>query len=339
MFIYVRLSERLREISLGEDQLECGSSGARTDTLAGRSITGLTKPCHCVDLGDKTGSEPGFLRLTLRTYQSYGLARCLTMHTNSPAASNIHRRRFFSFLIACLFSAPLAPSFQSEQTDAAVLPKVGVTTTRKAPKSPAYDCAGDIQHFSIEGNKLIEEAIDEAQTLLEKCESCWRMFGDDREYAINRLKRMRRDQAIIISAEVPVLFKLSSNGKRLKVYESQKLADDSAAATQDVADAQARSKSPDMVKPCIYINPKEFIVIKDKDAGRFALFNLAPKTQRALAILHELGHVTRVIADDDEKTKNGQDQSMASTDCIRRNCVESEVFECPGAPPRRSTQP
>lgn len=306
--------------------MECGSSGARTDTLAGRSITVLTKPCHCVDLRGKSRPQPPFLRLTLTNWRMYGLARCLTMQAHFSHIPNSYRRWLFSFLIACLFIASLAPSFQS-------------TTTRKKPKSPAYDCAGRIDHSSIEGNKLIDEAINEALRLLKKCDSCWRMFGDDPDYAINRLKKMKEDKAIIISSEAPVYdFHLSPDGKRLTVKTTQML-NDAAAATQDVADPKASAKSRDMVKPCMYINPNEFIVIDGKDAGRYALFNLPSATQRALAILHELGHVTRAIADDDDKTEKGRNLSVASTDCIRCNCIECEVFQCPGAPPRRHAKP
>lgn len=261
------------------------------------------------------------------------------MHTYFPYVPNSYCRWVFSFLIAFLFIASLAPSFQfSEQADLAVSSKADLTNTRKSSKSPAYDCAGNIDHSPIEGNKLIERAIDEALTLLETCQSCWRMFGDDPQYAVNRLKKMRRDKVIIISDEAPWYFTLSPDGKRLTVIKSQML-NDAAAATLDVADTNAKSRSRDMVMPCMYINPNEFIVIENKDAGRFALFNLNPATQRALAILHELGHVTRAIADDDDKTDTGKHQSMDSTDCIRRNCIECEVFECPGAPPRLRTRP
>lgn len=262
------------------------------------------------------------------------------MHTYSPPelclrgrrrhVSGIYRR-LFSFLLACLFIACLAPSFRSS-ADSPVSEQLGQTTTKK-PESPAYDCAGDIPYSHIEGHKLIEKAIDEALKLLGKCESCRRMFSDDPDFAINLLKRMRQDKAIIISEAAPVRFKLSGDGKRLKVYESQKLAD-SAAVTQDVADPKARSKSPIMVKPCIYINPKQFIATGET-AYKHPLFPLSAPVDGAVAILHELAHVARVIALDGPETEETRKKSGANTDCVRRNCDSCEFFECPGAPPRR----
>ncbi|HXQ72426.1 MAG TPA: hypothetical protein VN844_18160 [Pyrinomonadaceae bacterium] len=247
------------------------------------------------------------------------------MHTNSPDAPNIHRRRLFSFFVTCLFIASLAPSFQSSEQP------------RKPPVKSAYDCAGKIRYSPIEGHWRIEQAIDDALKLLEKCESCRRMFSSDPQYAIDLLKRMRQDKVIIVSEAAPVLFKLSRDGKRLKVYESQTLGE-AGAVTQDVADPKLKSPSGPMVYPCIYINPNEFIAT-DKPPVNSALYGLPPRTQRAVGILHELAHVARVIADDGQETEALRDISVASTNCVRRNCVTCEVFECPGAPKPPATRP
>lgn len=251
---------------------------------------------------------------------------------------DIYRRWLFAVFIACLFIACLAPSFRSsEQPDRAVPQKKDLTTTRKARKSPAYDCLGKIDSWSMEDHKLIEQALDDAQKLLETCQSCRQMFSDDPNYAINLLKRLRRDKVIVITKEAPVNdFKLSADGKRLTVKQTEQL-NDAGAGTQDVAGNGVKVPFKEMIKPCIYINLNGYIAT-GKPAENYALYRLPPHLQRALGILHELGHVAGAIADDGQ-TDALRNESVASTDCIRRNCVSCQVFECPGMPKRRSAPP
>lgn len=223
---------------------------------------------------------------------------------------------------------------RSSQTAQSVPRKSGKTTRNSGSASPKYDCAGNIPHRSIEGEQNVERAIDDALHLLETCEACRRMFSTNPTYAINLLKRLRRDKVIIISDSYPAVSRLSPDGKRLKVYESKKL-QSAAALTRGLV----KSKSRELVRPCIYINPTEFIVT-GKRAENYALYLLDPPVQRAVAMLHELAHVAGILPPDGEpdQPKDLKGRSVANTDCVRSNCVSCVFSACPALPPRSRTR-
>lgn len=223
-------------------------------------------------------------------------------------------------LVAALFSTFQLPVV-SKQSPHHVFAQKHKRNNRETSVSPKYDCSGGLPHSSIDGNLFVEEAIDEALDILTKCESCRRMFGTkDPDYAIKLLKRLRRDKVILISESAPTVFKLSPNGKRLKVYESEGLKD-AAAVSLDVG----KRRGKEMENPCVYINPKEFIATGGR-AENYALYRLNPITQRALAIIHELGHVAGILSQDGGQTEELRKKSVANTDCIRQNCISCKRF-------------
>jgi len=82
---------------------------------------------------------------------------------------------------------------------------------------------------------------------------------------------------------------------------------------------------------CIYVNSTNFIVT-GATAEDFALYGLAPRVQRAVAILHELAHAAGIIQDDSGENEDGT-KSVANTNCIRQNCISCKEFEsCPNVP-------
>ncbi|HSD45817.1 MAG TPA: hypothetical protein VLB87_04310 [Pyrinomonadaceae bacterium] len=235
-----------------------------------------------------------------------------------------------SLFIACLFIASLGPGIQVTSAD---LPNGDSrfaqrgNGTDKRNASPKYDCVGNLPSSPIAGNENVEQAIDDALELLNTCATCRRMFGKDPNYASKLLKKLRREGVIVISEFVPVRSRLSTDGKHLKVYASLQLKD--AAAVRDLVDSKSRA----MVKPCIYINPNEFIVT-GKRAENYAMYGLRPPLQRAVAILHELGHVTGALGEDGEDTAQMRKRSTANTSCVRENCVSCKIYPCPVFPKR-----
>lgn len=240
-----------------------------------------------------------------------------------------------SVLIACLFIASPGPDINLTTdvtaADSGFAQQGNGAARRNAP--PKYDCVGDLPYSSIAGHENVERAIDDALDLLKNCDKCRRMFSKkDPAYAIKLLKRLRRDGVIVISERVPVRSRLSRNGKRLTVYESAKL--DDAAAVMDLVSSKSRA----MVKPCIYINPKGFIVTGER-AENYALYPLRRPVQRAVAILHELGHVAGVLGEDGEDTDESRKRSVANTNCVRENCVSCKLYPCPVFPKRPRPSP
>jgi hypothetical protein len=156
------------------------------------------------------------------------------------------------------------------------------------------------------------------------------MFHDeDPTYAIKLLKRLRRDKVIIISDVAPSGLKLSPDRKKPK-REAESL-EGAAAATVDLAG----SRPGEMVRPCIYIHPKGFLATGQR-ATDAALYRLKPHLQRAVAILHELGHVAGILQEDDLKRDKLAEKSKANTNCVRLNCISCiESNPCPGIVKRR----
>jgi hypothetical protein len=152
------------------------------------------------------------------------------------------------------------------------------------------------------------------------------MFDSKNEdYAIDLLARMKRDNAIIVSAALPARFRLSKDKKKLTIIHSEKL-NTTPAVTIDLAG----NRSGEMLLPCIYVNIDGFVA-KERQADNYALYPLDRKIQRAVGLLHELAHAAGVIQFDGQVSENGNyDESAANTDCVRRNCILCSTFEvCP----------
>ena len=249
------------------------------------------------------------------------------------------RPRFFRQFLWLLFTSmfighmlpPFSPTAHSAQTQRTPPPQRQSTGTTRQSSSPKYPCSGQLLRDTKVETRYIEQAIKDAIDILKKCEQCWKLFdSEDPNYAINLLMGLVRDQVIVISEESPFDFTFSSD-RNLKVIKSEKLL--GAAGTLDLRGPVAGK----MVRPCIYIHPRRFLVTGQRAEG-YGLYGLEPPEQRAVAILHELGHVAGVIQSDEGLTKDGTDKSVANTDCIRKNCISGIIMRpCPGVPPRRKT--
>lgn len=171
------------------------------------------------------------------------------------------------------------------------------------------------------GEAHLKRAINDVLDILSECQPCRLMFASkDQDYAIDLLKRMRRNKSIIISSKIPTQWKLSSNYK-LRVKSSEDFGD-AAAAVRDLAG----SNPGKMQMPCIYINVAGFFVTAEP-AESFALYGLEPPVQRAVAIIHELAHVADVIEIDGGETEELRKKSVANTDCVRGNCISCKEFK------------
>ncbi len=269
----------------------------------------------------------------MRTYSS----DVLSVFRGGNHARQLFIRRIFSVVFTFVLTGHilLGPDFT---------PANSIQTKRPTPKqrrplrrsviSPGYDCVGELrQHITETGKQNIEQAIDDALDILRNCESCRQVFHErDSNYAIRLLEKLRRDQVFIISEETPLTFNLSNNRKRLKILTRSSL-NDAAAGVVDLAARKARPGGP-MLKPCIYVNPRGFIVTGKRAEG-FGLYVLNPAMQRALAILHELGHVAGVLQRDGGETEELRHKSVRNTNCIRLNCTlckEKEFQPCLGQP-------
>jgi hypothetical protein len=242
---------------------------------------------------------------------------------------SIKNRRFtwrvgFSMIFSLAATAlPLCPT--------QVIPKEATATKQAATTENAvpvlmspkhkYNCFGK-QVYSKEGQRNLERAIADALQILKGCKSCQQMFDrTNPNYAIDLLERLDRDKVFIISSVIPRTFLLGRDHQLLRVSSFQKF-NKAAAATLDLASALGgRKTGEEMRKPCIYINPDAFIV-SGKPAEDYALYGLEPAVQRAIAILHELGHVAGILPLDND----GDRKSAANTDCVRLNCISCEAF-------------
>lgn len=266
----------------------------------------------------------------MHTYFSSGLSVFRGHHHARP---RLFRRIIWLALI--LLVSHVSANLQAQAVDSEAKPKLVIpqkplgTDNATATTKPRYDCSGGLQVASEVGRAYIEQAIDDALNILKTCEPCHQMFdSEDPNYAIELLKRLRQDNAIIISEATPRRFLLSPDRQKLTVDEREELK--TAGAVLDLLG----SRTGEMKLPCLYLNPKAFIVT-GRPAENYGLYGLDPRTQRAVAILHELGHIARVIQPDGGDPAGKSDKSVANTDCIRRNCISCEPLRlCPGMPER-----
>ncbi|HET6980081.1 MAG TPA: hypothetical protein VFI24_27355 [Pyrinomonadaceae bacterium] len=178
-------------------------------------------------------------------------------------------------------------------------------------------------------SRYVDQAIDDALEILKTCESCRQLFNsEDSNYAIRLLARLKHNKVFVISEKTPLRWVVSSD-RKLKTIKTSNLK--GAAGVVDLAAPRARGE---MIRPCIYLHPKKFIVTGEP-AEYYALYGLKPAVQRAVAILHELGHVAGILQYDGDSSKEERNKSVANTNCVRVNCISRIVLRpCPGAPER-----
>lgn len=241
---------------------------------------------------------------------------------------------FLGTLPACL-SIPTYRTSAQRKLPSRPPPTVNVIAA--PPAKPEYDCSGNLEtHDSEVGRQYIEQAIDEALAKLRTCQPCREMFKKgDETYAIKLLEKLRRNKVFIITANVPKEWKFSNDYKKLWVLESEKIATPGA----QVIDL-SKASSGEMKRPCIYVNSTGFIATGGP-ADNYAVYTLNPRIQRAVAILHELGHVAGILQPDgpegDEERKGQRAKSFrksaANTNCVRLRCISCNASEtCPNIP-------
>ena len=178
--------------------------------------------------------------------------------------------------------------------------------------------------FSTEG---IQQGVNEALKILENCPTCRQLFGDfDAAPSLRRLMKM---DAFLISEVVP--YGVPKRDMAFKPME------ESAAAT--IVDYSIRQDGP-FYKPCIYVNPKRFLVVEEPSLERYGLEGLPLPQARGVAILHELAHVAAVIPHDGSKGVYAE-QSKKNTICIRQKCLicDGSRQPCSTIASYRTTEP
>lgn len=265
------------------------------------------------------------------------LSAVLSVFRGRHHARQVFIRQILWLLLACLLIGHVLPGFRSTPIQRPPsehgLPNQSRPTKKEnasTPVLPRYDCSGGLRQDSKAGQEYIEQAINDALDILKRCKYCRQMFDSEgSDYAIELLERLRQDKVIIISAKAPTRWILSHDHKTLKVIETENL-NESAAVVVDLA----RSRTGEMKKPCMYINPAGFIVTGAR-AENFGLYRVPPHVQRAVAILHELGHIAGVLQYDGQAKEDplGNRKSVENTDCVRANCISCKAFRpCPNAP-------
>lgn len=193
--------------------------------------------------------------------------------------------------------------------------------------APSYDSASIADYDCSAGGRIgkgefsqagLEEGINEALVVLNKCTSCKKFYGsvDPKEL----LERLVATKKIIVTKMLPrTLIRNSPKGKwRIDELKSWR-------KTNVAAAVNLSPKLPKGVwnKPCIYVNPSQFLVV-DVGFEYSDTKGLSRKQARALALLHELAHIANVIPRDDHQ---GNDEvsswkSSQNTLCVRQNCFE-----------------
>jgi hypothetical protein len=215
--------------------------------------------------------------------------------------------------VALVFSGqtPTHPATSSAQA-----PKPNSSPTRSI-SSRDWDCSWNkripTNQFSTKG---VEQGINEALKILENCSSCREFFGKFDAAAI--LKRLMKMGAIIVSEVMP---------KGLPVKGSLELIPVKETAAAVTIDFSPRQVGP-FFKPCIYVNPRKFLVDDEASFERFGLEGLTLAQARAVAILHELAHIADVIPSDGSVAM-GAEMSKKNTTCIRKKCLACDASRQP----------
>jgi hypothetical protein len=160
--------------------------------------------------------------------------------------------------------------------------------------------------FSTEG---IQQGFNEALKILENCPTCRQFFGDFD--AASSLRRLMKMGAILISDVVP-----RGLPPKKRDVEFVTMPESAAALTMDYSLRQDGT----FYKPCIYVNPKRFLVVEETSLHGYGLEGLPLAQARGVAILHELAHVAVVIPHDGSKGMHAE-QSKKNTICIRQKCL------------------
>lgn len=195
------------------------------------------------------------------------------------------------------------------------------STDWKCPRNTSSSA----NQFSTEG---IQQGVNEALKLLENCPTCRQFFGDfDAAPSLRRLMKMG---AILISDVVPK--GLPPKGRDVEFVPMPEVA---AAVTMDYS-----LRNEDVFyKPCIYVNPKRFLMVEETSLQGYGLEGLPLAQARGVAILHELAHVADVIPSDGSKGMF-LEQSKKNTICIRQKCLicDGNRQPCPTIASYRMTE-
>jgi hypothetical protein len=170
--------------------------------------------------------------------------------------------------------------------------------------------------FSTEG---IQQGVKEALRILENCPTCRQFFGDfDAAPSLRRLMSMG---AILISDVVPK--GIPAKGRDVEFVPIPEVG---AAFIEDYSFRQDGV----FYKPCIYVNPKRFLVVEETSLQGYGLEGLPLAQARGVAILHEMAHVADVIPSDGSKGMYAE-QSKKNTICVRQKCLmcDGSRGQCP----------
>ena len=208
----------------------------------------------------------------------------------------------------------------SATTLSAQVPKSNSSQTLSM-SSRDWDCTGNkrirTDQFSTKG---VQEGVNEALKLLENCSHCREFFGSfDAAATLRRLMKMG---AIIVSDVMP-------KGLPRKI-EDLKLVPVKQSAAAVTIDFSTRQAGP-FFKPCIYVNPKKFLVVDETSVEGFGLKDLTLTQARGVAILHELAHIADVLPSDGSVGMPAE-MSIRNTTCIRKKCIACDASGKPCFP-------
>ena len=203
-----------------------------------------------------------------------------------------------------------------------------VTSNEYSMRPRAWDCSvrGQIRNVEFE-TKGVDQGINEALKVLQDCQSCRDLFGDDDPIAL--LKQLVRLNAIIVSKTGPATYKQDWLGGPYRITGFGPLSPFPVeAVTLDLFQFLGGHQLK-MIAPCIYIDPTSILVRSDSRDGP------ALARDRALVILHELAHAAGVIPMDYRDSKRSRENS----ECVQRNCIPcgQQVSPCIEAQKRHSS--
>lgn len=148
--------------------------------------------------------------------------------------------------------------------------------------------------------------------MLDNCASCREFYGQFNPAA--NLRRLMKMGVFIVSDFMPV-------GVPKRNMDMDPISETAAAVTIDFSGRQEGT----FYKPCVYVNPKKFLVANETPGTSSGLEGLTLAQARGVAILHELAHIANVIPSDGSKGLDAE-QSVKNTICIRKKC-----FACDGS--------
>ena len=240
--------------------------------------------------------------------------RILKVASSLTPKGKTHAWGFQLFARAVRVVAGVALMFSGQTTPYAAISSAQVPKSNSSSalsiSSRDWDCTGNkripTNRFNTNG---LQQGVNEALKLLEKCSSCRDFFG--KFDAAATLKRLMKMDAILVSEVMPK--GLPQREKDLTLVPVKETA---AAVTIDYSTRQAGP----FYKPCIYVNPKKFLVVEETSVEGFGLEGLTLAQARGVAILHELAHIADVIPSDGSVGMTAE-TSIRNTACIRKRCM------------------